>query len=156
MRVETFAEIEAEFIARVHTAIWGDLATIDAQGFPRSRIVHTIWEGASGWIAAWRHSPKARDIEWHPHVSLAYLADIVRPVYVQGVARWADDLQEKRHVWELFAAAPPPLGYDPAAIYGQIEAPEYGVLHITPLHIELGNVSGIGERRITWRAAAES
>jgi general stress protein 26 len=153
MRVATFAQIEAEFIARVNKMVWCDLATIDRQEYPRSRIVHSIWDGASGWIAAWRQSPKARDIAVHPHVSLAYVTDIVRPVYVRGLARWADDKATKRHVWDLFSAALPPLGYDPVPIYGSVDAPEFGVLRITPLHIELGDVSGMGERRVVWHAA---
>ncbi len=156
MYVETFSELEKEFLARVHRAVWCDFVTVDAQGRPRSRLLHTIWDGATGWIASRRHSPKARDISAHPHVSLAYVADVVRPVYVQGLAQWADDPATKRHVWELFLAAPPPLGYDPAPIYGSTDAPDFGVLRITPLRVELGDVSGTGERRIVWRAPAQA
>ena len=152
MRLETFREIEAEFVTRVNAMVWCALTTIDRRGNPRSRVMHTLWDGATGWVAARRHSPKSRDLEAHPHVSLAYIADIVRPVYVQATATWADDLETKRRVWDLFAATPPPLGYDPGPIYGGMEAPDYGVLRITPLSIELGDVSGQGERRVTWHA----
>ena len=152
MHVETFAEIETEFLARVNKIVWCALTTIDSDGNPRSRIVHTLWDGAIGWIAARRQSPKARDIELHPRIAMAYIADIVRPVYVTGMARWADDLATKRHVWNLFSASPPPLGYDPSPIYGSVEAPDYGVLLTTPLQIELGDVSGMGVRRLVWRS----
>jgi general stress protein 26 len=152
MRVASFADIEAAFIARVHRAVWCNVATVDAHGRPRSRLLHSIWEGSTGWIATRRHSPKADDLAHNPNISLAYVTDVVHPVYVDGVAQWEDGAAERRHVWELFLAAPSPLGYDPAPIYGSVEAPDYGVLRITPRYIELGDVSGAGERRIIWRA----
>ncbi len=57
------------------------------------------------------------------------------------------------HLWNLFLAAPPPLGYDPALIFGSVESPDFGVLRLIPQRIELGDVSGQGERRIVWRPA---
>ncbi|MFN8452111.1 MAG: hypothetical protein U0521_26835 [Anaerolineae bacterium] len=38
----------------------------------------------------------------------------MNPVYVDCKAEWIDNLDEKRRVWNLFASAPAPLGYDPA------------------------------------------
>jgi general stress protein 26 len=153
MHAASFAEIEEEFIARVHRAVWCNVATVDARGRPRSRLLHSIWEGPTGRIATRRHSPKADDLAHNPNVSLSYIADVVHPVYVDGVAQWEDSDAERRNVWGLFLAAPSPLGYDPAPIYGTVDAPDYGVLRITPRYIELGDVSGAGERRIIWRAA---
>jgi hypothetical protein len=155
VKTNHFAAIEQEFIARVHTMVWCNLATIDAQGRPRSRIVHTIWEGPVGWIGVRRASPKGRDIVRNPHASLAYIADLVRPVYVDCTSSWADDAATKEHVWELFRTTPSPLGYDPAPIYGTAASPDFGVLRLTPWRIELGNASGIGERRILWHATEQ-
>jgi hypothetical protein len=152
MRVAAFAEIEEGFIARAHKMIWCSVATVDAQGCPHSRILHSIWEGPTGWIATRRQSPKARDLERNSHVSLAYIADVVRPAYAECLARWEDDLAAKRHVWDLFLSAPAPLGYDPAPIFGSVHAPDFGLLRLTPYAVELGDVSGQGERRIIWRA----
>lgn len=155
MRVTAFAEIEDEFVARAHRMVWCNVATVDAQGRPHSRILHSIWDRQTGWIATRRHSPKARDLEHDPHVSLAYIADVVRPAYADCLARWEDDLAAKQHVWDLFLAAPAPLGYDPAPIFGGVDAPDFGLLRLTPYAIELGDVSGQGERRIVWRAASD-
>jgi len=152
MRVETFAEIEDEFIARAHQMVWCNVATVDAQGRPHSRILHSIWEGPTGWTATRRHSPKARELERNSHVSLAYIANVVRPAYADCLARWEDDLVAKRHVWDLFLSAPAPLGYDPAPTFGSVDAPDFGLLRLTPYAVELGDVSGQGERRIIWRA----
>lgn len=152
MRVSSFHEIESEFITRVHTMIWCNMATVAAHGKPRSRIVHTIWEGPVGWISARRNSPKGQDVTANPFASLAYIADIVHPVYVECTASWADEPPTKEHVWELFRAAPAPLGFDPAPIYGSAAAPDFGVMRLTPWRIELGNASGSGARRILWYA----
>ncbi len=152
MKVTSFAEIEATFLSRVHRMVWCNVATVDARGNPRSRILHAIWEGSIGWIATRPYSPKARDIALNPHLSLAYIADLVHPVYVDCLGHWEDDPAQKQHVWDLFLAAPAPLGYDPAPIFTAVDSPEYGVLHLTPSRIVLENVSGVGERRITWRA----
>lgn len=107
----TFEEIKAEFTERVHAAMWCSAATVDRQQRPRSRVLHPIWEGATGWIATTRHSPKSTHLAAHPYLSLAYVHDPFKPVYVECGAAWVDDPTTKQRVWELFKQAPPPLGY---------------------------------------------
>jgi pyridoxine/pyridoxamine 5'-phosphate oxidase len=87
MVVNNFSEIEQEFIQRVHTIVWCNVATVDSQGRPRSRILHPIWEGSTGWILTQRDSYKSKHLAANPHVSLAYVADITKPVYVDGTAQ---------------------------------------------------------------------
>jgi general stress protein 26 len=146
--VETFAEIEPEFIERAHRVVWCNMATTDTQGRIRSRILHPIWEGETGWVITRRHSLKAKHLAQHPYVSLAYIAEIAKPVYVDCVAEWADEPETKQWVWELFATTPPPLGHDPASIFQQVDNPEYGALKFTPWRIEVANIPA--DRRI-WR-----
>ena len=50
----TFADIEQRFIDRVHQMVWCSIATVDAAGRPHVRIVHTIWEGGTGWAVTRR------------------------------------------------------------------------------------------------------
>jgi len=150
--VAQFTEIEAEFIARVHHVVWCNLATVDSLGRPRSRIVHPIWEGPTGWIATHRHSFKNRHLEANPHVSLAYIADIALPVYVDCRATWADDPADKQRVWDLFSAAPPPLGYDPAPFFVAADHPNFGVLRLTPWRIAV--VTQSPPASLVWRGTA--
>ncbi len=152
MRTTSFDEIAEKFITRVHAMVWCNLATIDTGGRPRSRLLHAIWDGSTGYIATRRQSPKARDIDIVPYVSLAYVGDIVHPVYVDCFTEWAEDAETKQHVWQLFLNAPPPLGYDPAPIFGAVDDPDFGVLRLIPHRIELGDVSGTSERRIVWQS----
>jgi hypothetical protein len=152
--VGSFAEIEDEFIRRVHAMVWCNVATVDARGRPRSRILHPIWEGRTGWIGTRRHSFKEGHLAANPYVSLAYVADVVKPVYVDAVAAWDDSPASKRHVWDLFASAPPPLGYDPAPIFGAVDDPGFGLLKLDPWRITLGDVNVDGVT-LVWKADRE-
>jgi general stress protein 26 len=137
MEIQNFSDIESEFIQRVHTMVWCSAATIDSKGRPRSRILHPIWEGATGWIGTHRNSHKSRHLENNPHLSLAYITDVMNPVYVDCTAEWIDDLVQKRRIWEMFRNAPPPLGYDPADTFGSYDHEHFGLLKLTPWRIDL-------------------
>ena len=137
MRVRHFSEIEEEFIRRVHGMVWCNVATVDARGRPRSRILHPIWEGSTGWILTHRDSYKSRHIERNPYVSLAYMAEIMRPVYADCEAEWVDDTAQKRRIWDMFLGAPPPLGYDPTSTFGSPDLDTTGLLRLTPWRIAI-------------------
>jgi hypothetical protein len=69
-----------------------------------------------GWITTDPRTLKARHLARVPYVSLAYGAEPEKPVYADCLAQWIDDPDEKRRIWDLVAATPPPLGFDPAPI----------------------------------------
>ncbi|HXV44531.1 MAG TPA: pyridoxamine 5'-phosphate oxidase family protein, partial [Anaerolineae bacterium] len=98
IRVTSFRDIEKEFIERVHSIVWCSVATVDTQNRVRSRILHPLWEGSTGWIITRRNSLKAKHLAHNPFVSLAYIADIAHPVYADCTAEWADDLESKQRV----------------------------------------------------------
>ena len=144
MDISDFSEIEEEFIKRVHTAVWCSVATVDGKQRPRSRILHPIWEGQgttsngpTGWIATSPRSHKARHLARNPYVSLAYIADLAKPVYADCSAEWVDDFETKKRIWELYKSAPPPLGYDPAQFFHSLDHETFGVLKLAPWRIEL-------------------
>ena len=154
MKTAAFAEIEAEFIERAHSMVWCAVATVEANGRPRTRLLDPVWEGATAWITTRRHSPKKADLARTPFVSLAYVADVMRPVYADCEARWEDDPATKRRVWGFIASLPPPLGFDPAPIYGSADDPNFGLLRLTPTSVRLTNVMEQDRSRIyrVWRA----
>jgi hypothetical protein len=139
MEVATFDELRDEFLARAHTMVWCNVATLDARSRPRSRILHPIWEGSTGWIATRVGSFKAKHLAAHPYVSLAYVADVAKPVYADCYVEWDITPATKQRIWSLFLNAPPPLGYDPTPIFQSVDHPNYGVLKLTPWRIELPN-----------------
>ena len=149
MEITSFAEIEAEFIARVHSVVWCNVATIDTQGRPRSRILHPLWEGPTGWILTRRTTLKARHLAAHPYVSLAYIADVAKPVYADCRAEWVDDVAAKQRIWDQFKAAAAPLGYDPAPIFESPDHPNLGLLKLLAWRIEVATLPA--ERKV-WHA----
>ena len=151
MDVAQFEDIQAEFLARVSHAVYCTMATVDRRDRPRSRMMHPIWDGPIGWIISWPASHKAKHLARNPAVSLAYIQDKEKPVYVDGVAEWIDAVDEKRRIWDLHRTTPEPLGFDPQPHYGTIDHPYYGLLRITPWRIELATLYG---EPIIWRARA--
>ena len=142
MRTHDFDEIAAEFLERANRMVWCSAATVDGQGRPRSRVLHPIWEGSTCWITTDRRSFKGRHLARNPYVSLAYVGDAFKPAYADCRAEWADDPAVRQHVWDLCLRTPPPLGFDPAPIYGAVDRPaasgiEFGVLKLVPYRIVL-------------------
>lgn len=152
MKAADFSEIEAEFIKRAHSAVWCAAATVDTSNRVRSRVLHPIWEGSTGWVATGRHSLKATHLAHNPYMSLTYLADPVKPVYIDCTAEWLDDMTGKQRIWDLFRAAPAPLGYDPKLFFGSVESPGFGVLKLTPWRIELLDIADRANLRQVWRS----
>ena len=148
MEVSSFNELQSEFIRRVSKAIYGSVATIDRKNRPRSRIMHPVWDGYIGWVISWPQSHKAKHLQGNPYVSLAYIDDRDKPVYVDARAEWIDEVEEKHRIWNLHKNTPPPLGFDPEPHYGMIDHPYYGLLRFTPWRIELGSLNG---ESIIWR-----
>jgi general stress protein 26 len=127
------------------------MATLDTRNRLRSRILHPIWEGAVGWASARPHSLKAKHLAHSPYVSLAYIADISKPVYADCTAEWVDGRASKQHVWDLFRTTAPPAGFDLANIFESVDDPEFGLLKFTPWRIELFDISNSTNRRV-WIA----
>jgi general stress protein 26 len=150
MDVATFDDLKDTFFARVNAMVWCNVGTVDSQGRPRSRIMHPVWEGPVGWVTSRRETVKARHIERCPYVSLAYIADVAKPVYVDCRAEWIEDLATKQRIWELCPTFPPPMGFDLAPIFGTVENPNYGLLKLTPWRIELPDLAT--RSTTVWRA----
>jgi general stress protein 26 len=148
MEVQRFEDMQAEFLARVSQVVYCTMATVDRQNRPRSRVIHPIWDGPIGWLISWPESHKAKHLARNPAVSLAYIPDKEKPVYVDGVAEWVNTVEEKQRIWDLHRTTPEPLGFDPQPHYGTIEHRYYGLLKITPWRIELGNLYG---EPVIWR-----
>jgi uncharacterized pyridoxamine 5'-phosphate oxidase family protein len=154
LRITHFSEIEAEFIQRVHTMVWCNVATVDSQQRPRSRILHPIWEGSTGWIGTHRNSHKANHLTRNPYVSLAYITNVMNPVYVDATVEWIEDMEQKRCIWDLFKNAPPPIGYDPADTFVSFDHENFGLLKLTPWRIDLVSFPSpsFEEGTLVWRS----
>ncbi|MFP6806485.1 MAG: pyridoxamine 5'-phosphate oxidase family protein [Pseudomonadales bacterium] len=140
MSIENFSTIQEEFDRRVNAIVWCTVSTVDRKGRPRSRILHPIWEGETGWIATGRNSFKAKHLADNPYVSLCYWDPDHKQIYADCKTEWDEDQVNKERIWELFKSTPPPLGYDPAMIWKGADDPEFGLLKLTPWRIELSSL----------------
>jgi general stress protein 26 len=151
----TFQEIAATFDERVRRIVWCTVTTVDTRGRPFSRILHPIWEGATGWIATGRHSLKAKHLARNAEVALCYWDPQHDTVIAQCRAGWCDDAATKRRIWDLLRDTPPPVGYDPGLFFraGPDDA-GYGVLRLTPHRVELwaGRDMLAGRPPTVWKA----
>jgi len=160
MEVDSFSEIQEEFLQRISQAVYCSMATVDRKNRPRSRVIHPVWEGSTAWIISWPETLKSRHLAHNPYVSLAYIChDVYRPVYVDCTAAWVQDREEKRRVWAYYQSVPPSLGFDPEPHYGSVDHPKFGLLKLTPWRVELfdlGRDEGTGEsisQSRVWRGS---
>jgi general stress protein 26 len=127
--IASFAEIAEEFHARIARIAWATVATVGADGAPRTRILHPIWERQIGWIATGRQSLKITHLRREPRISLTYWDPEQDNVHIEAVATVVDDPADKDRVWDLFVSTPPPLGYDPILFWtGGKTDPTFGLL----------------------------
>jgi general stress protein 26 len=156
VRVTSFAAIAPLLHQRARETIWCSAATIDAQNRPRSRVLHPIWEGAIGWVTTRLNTPKIRHVAANPHVSLAYIGDPFRPVYLECFAAWVDDRAMRERIWALSRDTPAAEGgFDPAETWGAIEDPENGLLRLLPWRVELNDFRARPPQTTFWQADAD-
>ena len=159
--MSTLAETAPAFVAMAHKIVWCTVATVDPDGRPRTRILHPIWEWDGerlhGWIATGRTPIKAAGLDAMPHVSLTYWDDSHDTCTAECEVSWIEP-DEKEALWDRFATAPAPVGYDPAIIPPWADgptSPAFDGLVLEPLRLRVMDgtmmLTGQGEL-LTWRA----
>jgi len=116
----SLAEIAPAFVATAHRIVWASVATVDAQGRPRSRVLHPLWEWDGeqlvGWIATGPTPLKRAHLERTPFVSVNYWDARHDVATAECDATWHFDDDTRRRIWNAFKFAPEPVGYDPAIV----------------------------------------
>jgi len=151
--VAEFSELSGKFKAITERIVWCTVATVDRQGRPRSRILHPIWEGTTGWIATGRQSHKAKHLTGNPFVSLTYWDPQHEQTIIDCRAEWQDDQGTKDRIWELLRTTPEPVGYDPRLFWPGADEASFGVLKLTPWRLEVWSLEAMarGEPARVWR-----
>ncbi len=152
------ASVTEAFTAVAHRIVWCSLATVDRRGRPRSRLVHPIWEptddGLVGWLTSRPTPLRQAHLAATPFVSCSYWDPAHDVAVAECAARWVEDLETKQHAWEVFRAAPPPAGYDPATIWpAGPEDPDAAVIRLDPWRLKVADAAtlGAGGAPLTWR-----
>lgn len=148
------------FIEMAHRIVWATVATVDAHGRPRSRVLHPIWqwegERLTGWIATSPTPAKRAHLTAHPFASVNYWS----PAHDTCVAECRAELQYDDHtritVWNMFRDGPEPVGYNPAIVpaWPEPTAEAFAVLRLEPWRLRVfpGSVlMGQGGIVLKWR-----
>lgn len=155
------ARVAPAFVEMAHRIVWCSAASVDARGRPRSRVLHPIWQWdgdtLTGWIATEPTPTKRAHLAASPYLSLNYWEPSQDTCVAECRATWAFDDATRRQVWETFANAPAPVGYDPAMIPGW-DGPAsetFAALRLEPWRLRVfpGSVlMGQGGEVLTWQA----
>lgn len=154
------SEVAPAFVEMAHRIVWASAATVDAQGRPRSRILHPLWQwdGASllGWIATSPTNTKRAHLQASPYMSLSYWSPAHDTCVADCRATWAIDDETRIWVWNLFAHAPAPVGYDPAIVpaWGGPTSAAFAALRLEPWRLRVfpgAILLGQGGRVLTWQ-----
>jgi general stress protein 26 len=161
MTTRTLSDVAPAFVEMAHRIVWATVATVEASGAPRTRILHPIWEWdgdhLTGWIATGPTTPKARDLAHESRVSLTYWDPSQDVATAECETRWEHDAESKRAGWQRFVDGPAPVGYDPSIIPGWDgpDSASFGILRLEPFRLRVfpGTLlmQGVGEL-LTWTA----
>ncbi|GAA3425706.1 pyridoxamine 5'-phosphate oxidase family protein [Streptosporangium sandarakinum] len=149
-----FADIEQEFNAFVGSIVYSTMVTVDAANRPRTRVLIPVWENADGeplgWLATYRTPVKAAHLAGNPNTSFSYWSPGNDSVAVDAVAGWVDDLEARRHVWDLYRrTSPRGAGYDLGNFWRSPSDPKLHVLRLEPYRIQV--IRGMDLRSRIWR-----
>jgi general stress protein 26 len=129
-------------------AVWCAVASCEG-GEPRVRMVHPTWEGETLWFATGTGSPKLRQLLRNPAIDIQYQVappDFVH-ILVRGRSEVVEDAAEKRRVWDV-------LDYDLSQFWSAgPEDPNYSLVRVTPLRVELSKMFGSQDKQV-WRRAS--
>ena len=158
--MNSLAETAPAFVAMAHRIVWCGVATVDANGRPRSRVLHPIWvwdgQQLTGWIATGPTPTKRAHLAASPYASLNYWAPTQDTCVAECRATWAFDDATRTMVWDLFANGPAPAGYDPRIIPGWTRptVPGFAAIKLEPWRLRVfpGTVLlGQGGNVLTWQ-----
>ena len=127
-------------------AIWCALASVDAHGAPRVRVVHPTWEGDVLWFATGTGSAKLKQIAKDPRVDVQFVVSPPDFIHIlcRGNAQIVADPAEKQRVWGVF-------DYDLAQFWpGGPTDPNYAPIRIEPVRVELSKMFGTVDKQV-WR-----
>lgn len=155
-------QIAPAFVDMAHSIVWASVATVDADGRPRSRVLHPIWEwdGSQlvGWIATGPTPLKRAHLAVHPDISINYWTTTHDTCTGECLAQWAFDDETRIAVWDKFKNGPAPVGYDPAIIPVWKDGPTtdaFAALRLEPrrLRVMPGTTMTKGEGDVlSWHA----
>jgi hypothetical protein len=153
-------DVAPAFVEMAHRIVWATAATVDAQGRPRSRILHPFWQWNGsrlvGWIATSPTPLKRAHLQASSHISINYWSPSQDTCLAECKATWILDDEGRTIVWNLFLNAPPPVGYNPTIvpIWTSPTSEAFAALRLEPWRLRVfpGTAFfGKGGQLLKWR-----
>jgi hypothetical protein len=145
------------FLAMAQRIVYATLATVDPRGRARSRIVHPVWELEAGRLVGWVGTRPSRlkrqSLEFSAFASCLYWDPAHDVAVAECAAAWVPAAR-RREAWERLAAAPAPMGYDPASIWpGGPDADGFEAIRLDPWRVQTRSAAAIaaGEPYAVWQ-----
>jgi hypothetical protein len=145
-----------EFLRIAHEVVWATMASVDAHGRPRSRVVHPVWthdeHGLRGVVGTRPTSLVRAHLVRAPFVSVSYWS----PAHDVGVAecraRYVDDDAGREQAWQALQSAPEPAGYDPATIWPGPLDDGFAAIVLEPWRLRWARAADLarGQRPVVW------
>ncbi|WP_371784105.1 pyridoxamine 5'-phosphate oxidase family protein [Streptosporangium subroseum] len=152
----SFTAIQDEFNAYIGDIVYATMTTVDKKGRPRARVLIPVWEIVGGrpvgWLATYKTPVKAAHLAGNPHTAFSYWTPRQNAVSIDTVAEWIDDLEIKRHVWDLYReTSPAGAGYDLGRFWREGPADSgLHVLRLEPWRVQV--IRGTDLRSRIWKA----
>ena len=136
---------------------WNERLTRDAEG------IKTFYQDTIGWTFDSMPTPdgKAYWIATVDGKQVGGIFSIDAPEFDGVSEAWmsylaVDDVDTRAHAWDLFRAAPEPLGHDPYSIWPEGPAsPDAGVLRLTPWRLRVATMETLLGRAPVLRRSLE-
>jgi hypothetical protein len=145
------------FLATARRIVYATLATVDPRGRARSRIVHPVWEIEDGRLVGWVGTRPSRlkreSLAFSGFASCLYWDPVHDVAVAECAAAWVPP-DERRGAWERLAAAPAPMGYDPAPIWpGGPDADGFAAIRLDPWRVQTRTAAATaaGEPYAVWQ-----
>jgi hypothetical protein len=144
------------FVDLAHAVVLASVATVDERGRPRSRVMHPMWatdgDHLEGWVLTRPTPLKRAALSASAHVSVLYHAANHDVLVAECDATWLR-LGDRAAIWERFASAGPPVGYEPGTIWPGPDADDLAVLHLEPWRVSVARATEVasGGRPHVWR-----
>ncbi|TWD80131.1 pyridoxamine 5'-phosphate oxidase [Kribbella amoyensis] len=160
-----YAKLRDDLAAVLSRVRYTTMTTVDLRGRPRSRVLIAVWEldrdQPLGWLATFRTPVKARHLAANPHTTFSYWDRSQETASIDAIARWTDNDDERRHVWDLYEqGSPRGVGYPPAPFWpGGPDSEAFQVLRLEPYRIQVLRAAELArggpDAARLWTPAAE-
>ena len=145
-----------------HSIVWASAATVDADCRPRTRILHPMWEWDGtdlfGWVATVPSPIKRAHLAVHPEMAVSYWSTTQDTCSAECLVEWYHDEETRTVLWDRFANAPQPVGYDPRIIPMWRDGPtsnQFAALRLAPYRLRVMPGTVLTQQQgevLTWHA----